>query len=75
MEVVSCAPGVSRDDIAGEGKPLDDGELWGLTLVRADPGFVYMLNVIGTLELSTASLSSWPRLREVDLALCAARHI
>ena len=55
--------------MAGDGKPLDDGELWGLIFARAGPGLVYMLNVIGTLELSTASLSSWPRLRDVDLGL------
>lgn len=42
--------------------------------MRTGPGLVYMLNVNGTLELSGGSLSSWPRLRDVDLALCAAGH-
>ena len=60
--------------MAGDGRPLDDGELCGLAFERTGPGLVYMLKDNGTLEFSKASLSSWARLRDVDLARCAAEY-
>jgi len=50
--------GESRDDIAGEDRPLDDEGLWGLLLARTGLGVEYGLYVIGAIELSAPSLSS-----------------